>query len=60
MADAGPVHELGERVAGEELAHLLGDPDPDLLQHAVALAVVVLTHERGERTVDRGEDLARR
>ena len=60
MADPRAVDELGERVAGEELAHLLGDPDPDLLQDAVALAVVVLAHERGERAVDRGEDLGDR
>ena len=44
VTDAGPVDEVGEREPLEDLAGLVGDADPDLLQDAVALAVVVLAH----------------
>ena len=60
MTDTGAVDEVGEREALEELAHLVGHAHPHLLEHAVALAVVVLADQRGERAVDRGEDLGER
>ena len=60
VADPRALDELREREALEDLAGLVGHPDPDLLQHAVTLAVVVLAHQRGERAVDRGEDVGER
>ena len=60
MTDAGPVDELGEREPLQDLAGLVGDADPHLLQDAVPLAVVVLAHQGGERAVDRGEDVGQR
>jgi len=60
MADARALDELREGEALEEVTHLLGDADPDLLQNAVAFAVIVLAHDRGERSVDGGDDLGQR
>ena len=60
VTDAGALDELGEREALEELAHFLRDADPDLLEDAVALAVVVLAHHRRERSFDGGDDLGQR
>ena len=60
MADAGALDQIGQREALEDLAGLVRDADPHLLEHAVALAVVVLLHQRGQRTLDRGEDLGQR
>ena len=57
VTDPGPFDEVGQRETLEDLTGLVGDADPHLLQHAVALAVVVLAHQRGERPVDRGEDV---
>ena len=60
MTDPCSSREVGERVPLQVAAHLVGDRDPHLLQHAVTLAVVVLVGEGGERTVDGGEDLRER
>src|ERR1700704_4357650 len=60
MTDLSSLHQLGEREALEDLAHLVGDADPDLLQDAMPFAVVVLAHERDERAVDGGHDLGQR
>ena len=60
VTDLGPVDELREREALEDLARLLGHAHPHLLEHAVALAVVVLVHQGDERAVDRGEDVGER
>ena len=57
VPDPGSFHEVGEREAFEELAHLLRNAHPHLLEDAVTLAVVVLVNRGGEGTVDRAQDL---
>ena len=60
MPGSGLVDEVGEGDAVEQLSHLLGDTGPDLLQDAVALAVVVLTDDGDEWPVDGAEDVRQR
>ena len=52
-----PLDEFRERDLFEVPARLVGDADPDLLQDAVAFAVVGMLGERELRPFDRGDDV---
>ena len=58
--NARPLDELRERDVLEHAPALVVDADPDLLQDAVALAMVGVLRERELRTLDRGHDVGER
>ena len=60
VADHRPLDELRERHLLEIPAGLVRHADPDLLQDAVAFAVVGVLGEGELRTFDRGDDLGER
>ncbi len=59
VPDPGAVDQIGKRVPVEEVAHLVGDAHPHLLQHAVPLAVVVLVDRCRQWPVHRGRGSGR-
>jgi hypothetical protein len=57
VTDTGPVHEVGQGVSLQQAPHFVGDVDPDLLEDAMALAVVMLVDRGREGTINGGQDL---
>jgi hypothetical protein len=60
VADAGAFDEFRERDAFEHAASVFGDVHPDLLQYAVALAVIGVFVHRELRAFNRAHDVRQR